>query len=148
MEFYGERRPRDFSKTQQRIDVFVQRWESKNPFSCFVIHDNNQDLVGAFVLDGAYQPHNAYLSYISATKFQGMGCGAEYIGAIVFGLSKYLVDNQYKLCDGSEFRNIRATSHPDNKASNRILEKFGFNKTHTGEKYDDLRHFYILPIFA
>ena len=152
MEFYGEKKTRNYDEFKLKMEYFINIWRKKNPFSCFVVKNKENKLVGAVIFNDYnktytdyFYPHAAYLSYLSAVEFQGRGLAKEYIGAIVFGWSRYVLDNNYQLSCGS-FDEILATCDTKNVKSIRILEDFGFNISDNRQKFGVKKIFYRLPI--
>lgn len=153
MELYGEGIPRSFDDVKERMQYFLESWRTKNPFSCFVARDKGANLVGAVLFtdymdvygDSSY-PNSSYLSYITASAFQGRGLSREYIGAIVYGWSKYILDKGFSLKGKRDFVEILATCTPENIKSTRILQDFGFSICGKGEKFGNDKDFYTLPI--
>lgn len=153
MRLYGEGKPRSFEDVASRMEFFLKLWKSKNPFSCFVVRDYKDRLVGAVLFtdykftynDNSY-PNSSYLSFITAKEFQGKGLSKEYISAVVFGLSKFLIENDINLSDNRKFDSILATCGLKNIKSMRVLESLGFELLDKREKFNNQRYFYSLPL--
>jgi len=153
MGFYGEKKPRSYDEVKLKMEYFIEIWRKKSPFSCFVVKNKEDQLVGAVIFNDYnktytdyHYPNSVYLSYLSATEFQGRRLAKEYIGSIVFGWSKYVVDNGYQLSDGRHFNKILATCDSENVKSIKILEDFGFNILDKRQKFGSEKSFYQLPI--
>lgn len=146
MCLYNDGKPRVEDSVGEFVVRLYERWMAKDPFSGFIVHNLEDDLIGSVILGKSDEPQNSELAYLSVPKFQGKKFGQEYVGAVLFDWTSYIFDHRENLVCASEFRNIVATSHIENAASNRILQKFGFHNHHVSEKYGSLRNHYEMPV--
>lgn len=145
MKLYHIGKPRSFEQTKKRLQEFTKYWESGNPFSGYIVHDYDNNLIGGLLLvleEGNF----AQLSYFSAARYHGRGYSKEYIGAVVYHLGKYLIEQNTILPNGKLFKGFYATNYPDNIPSIRVLENLGFTYIEKRERHGSIKDYRIFPI--
>ncbi len=75
MRFYNDGIPRERHVVQERITKWVQRWQLQNPFSGFIVHNIEDQLVANIALENSSEKESTELVYLSATKFHHKGYG-------------------------------------------------------------------------
>ncbi len=116
----------------KRVDILVQRWKDKDPFSAFAIyHKTTKMFVGHIVVGHGDKPGEASLAYIIAHQEWNKGYGTQAVEAIVKRYLPALIKMHLEV-EGGPFSELTATVRPDNIHSVKILEKVGM--TYVGEK--------------
>lgn len=146
MKKYGNTQIRDRKKIQSMIEEWVNRWNSKNPFSGLVVRSRQGTFLGHVILGEADEPNASELACLMRKEVWGQGYGFEVVGAVVFFYTPELTQRGYKPPQQTSFKRIIATARPDNEASEKILKKLGFAIYKQSEKYDHERNHYELIV--
>ena len=135
----GEVRRRDY--VDGRINAWVERWKSGDPFGGFVIRDKSGEFIGHVVLGHGEDPGHSEIAYLIRADKWRQGYGSEAVRGVVQGLAPLLRAYGYSL-ENHDFRFIDATARPDNPGSGRILSNMGMKVVSTSEKFNASREHY------
>jgi ribosomal-protein-alanine N-acetyltransferase len=141
MEKFATGVVRDRTFVDERVNVWVERWKSGDPFGGFAIRSKSGEFIGHVVLGHGDHPGHSEIAYLIRADKWAQGYGSEAVRAVVEGLAPLLRVYGFKVENG-DFRMIDATARPDNPGSGKILENLGMNVVDTSEKFNALReHF-------
>lgn len=141
MEKFASGEVRDKAYVDGRIDTWVKRWESGDPFGGFAIRLKSGEFVGHVVLGHGDEPGRSEIAYLIREDMWHKGFGSEAARGIVQGLAPLLRAYGFSV-EGKEFTLIDATARPDNPGSGKILANMGMNIVSTSEKFNAFReHF-------
>lgn len=135
----GEVRDRDY--VDGRINTWVERWRSGDPFGGFVIRDKSGEFIGHVVLGHGDDPGHSEIAYLIRADKWRQGYGSEAVRGVVQGLAPLLRAYGYPVENG-QFRFIDATARPDNPGSGKILADLGMDVVSTSEKFGASREHY------
>lgn len=132
---------------QARVrDVWVKRWNEKDPFSGLAIFKKDEDeFIRHVVIGHGDVAGQSELAYLLMKRHWGAGFGTEVVTAVVQEYAPAIISEGYNL-DGKPLEKITATARPDNPASVKILEKIGMRKIGEEEKFGALRHHFSLDL--
>jgi RimJ/RimL family protein N-acetyltransferase len=132
---------RDRAYVDGRINAWVERWKSGDPFGGFVIRDRSGQFIGHVVLGHGDDPGHSEIAYLIRADKWGQGYGSEAVRGVVQGLAPLLRAYGYSVENG-DFRSIDATARPDNPGSGKILTNLGMDVVSTSEKFGAVREHY------
>lgn len=135
----GEVRERAF--VDGRINTWVERWKSGDPFGGFAIRLKSGEFVGHVVLGHGDEPGRSEIAYLIRADKWGQGYGSEAVRGVVQGLAPLLRAYGFPV-EGGEFKLIDATARADNPGSGKILSNLGMKVISTSEKFNALREHY------
>lgn len=135
----GETRDRDY--VDRRINTWVERWKSGDPFGGFAIRSKSGEFIGHVVLGHGDHPGHSEIAYLIRSDRWQQGYGSEAVRGVVQGLAPLLRVYGFKV-EGAEFRVIDATASPDNHGSRAILSKVGMANIGSLGKFDTERLLY------
>jgi RimJ/RimL family protein N-acetyltransferase len=122
MEMFGDGKPRTIENTTQKVNTWLHRWETGVPFSAFTVSPKEQDdFIGHVVLGYSDSPGAAELAGSSMKKYWGKGYGKEATQAMVLHYAPEVMARGYTI-NGQPFKNILATAHIKNVASQKVME--------------------------
>jgi hypothetical protein len=148
------------TKTEKSFEDLVKlhstRWLNGHPFAAFVIRERDRDLVAGYeVLGNSCTPGVGETAYLFNKHYHRSESkkhvGYENVGALIWGYGAELYkrgafvnkvfreDAATKFSGGTPFSTVSATSRIDNMGSVRILEKLGFSKVGTSNKFGNDR---------
>lgn len=116
MEKFATGEVRDRAYVHGRINTWVERWKSGDPFGGFVIRDKSGEFIGHVVLGHGDDPGHAEIAYLIRADKSRQGYGSEAVRGVVQGLAPLLRAYGYPVENG-QFRFIDATARPDNPDS-------------------------------
>ncbi len=132
---------RDRAYVDGRINAWVERWKSGDPFGGFVIRDRSGQFIGHVVLGHGDDPGHSEIAYLIRADNWGQGYGSEAVRGVVQGLAPLLRAYGYSVENG-DFCFIDATARPDNPGSGKILTNLGMGVVSTSEKFGAVREHY------
>lgn len=145
MEKYASGENRDRKYVDERIDAWVKRWQSGDPFGGFAVRLQSGEFVGHVVLGHGDDPGHSEIAYLIRKDLWGQDLGTEAARGVVEGLAPLLRVYGFSV-EGKSFSFIDATARPDNPASGRILVKLGMKVVSTSEKFGAFREHYQTPV--
>jgi len=141
---------------QNTVKLQSLRCAHKNPFSAFIVMDNNNDsVVGYEIIGNGDQPNTGETAYLFNKNYHRSATmkdvGYENVGALVleYGAEQYqrqsMVNQRYnKETDNFEggeiFTKVQATSRIDNPGSSTILKNLGFKNIGNSFKFGHDRY--------
>lgn len=141
MEKFATGSVRDRAFVDDRINTWVDRWKSGDPFGGFAIRSKSGEFIGHIVLGHGDHPGHSEIAYLIRADKWAQGYGSEAVRAVVQGLAPLLRVYGFKVENG-DFRIIDATARPDNPGSGKILANLGMNVVEMSEKFNAVReHF-------
>ncbi|MBA4696752.1 MAG: GNAT family N-acetyltransferase [Legionella sp.] len=145
MEKFGTGQPFDHQKTKTRLKLWLNAWQSHDPFSGYAIHLKNdaKTFIGVIVLEHS-RPGEAEVSYVLDRHFWGKGYGSEATDAIFQSLIPRIMLRGYSVENRSLDRLV-ATARLDNPASQKVLKGVGFKEEKVVHKFGAWRQSYGLP---
>lgn len=141
MEKFATGEVRDRAFVDGRINTWVERWKSGDPFGGFVIRLKSGEFVGHVVLGHGDEPGRSEIAYLIRADKWGQGYGSEAVRGVVQGLAPLLRAYGFRV-EGGEFQLIDATARPDNPGSCKILSNMGMKVVSTSEKFNSFREHY------
>ena len=113
----------DSKKINTRLDGWVQRWSTNDPFNALAVFERNSSkFVGSVVIGRSNQTGIAELAYLFHKEFWGKGIATEAVSALINHFAVELIKREYML-DGDYLQAITATTRIDHIASQKILER-------------------------
>jgi RimJ/RimL family protein N-acetyltransferase len=141
MEKFGKGETQDRNYVDKRINTWVERWKSGDPFGGFAIRLKSGEFVGHVVLGHGDHPGHSEIAYLIRSDKWQLGYGSEAVRGVVQGLAPLLRVYGFKV-EGAEFRVIDATASPDNDGSIAVLLKVGMAKIGSLGKFNTERILY------
>jgi len=141
MEKFATGETRTQQAVQRRVTTWIDRWQSKNPFSSLAVNTHDDEFVGQVVLEEGDNPGESELGYLFAKKHWRQGFGTEAVTPVVKLYAHELAKKQYKI-NGQPLTTIVATARTDNIGSVKILEKTGMTLEKEEEKFGHMRKHY------
>ncbi len=134
-------------ETKTRIkDIWVRRWHQNDPYAGLaVFKKDSEEFLGHVIIGHGDEAGESELAYLFMKNQWGKGFGTEAVTAIVKEYAPATVQEGY-LLDGSTLEKIRATTRPDNFASEKILKNLGMHQVGVDEKYGATRHHYSIDL--
>lgn len=134
------------AKTEARMDLWISRWNTHDPFSSFAVSKNDDDtFLGHVVLGHGDQRGQSELAYVFNKPSWGKRYGSEAVSSIVNEYAPELVQRGYQL-EGEDFQSITATVRDDNEASFKILKNAGMQRVREEIKFAHLRHVFFKSV--
>jgi len=140
-----------------RVDTFVKRWTSQNPFSGFLICKKIEDQstcstipIGFIVAGFGDKPGQLETAFAIKKEEQGKGYGSQAVHDVVQRYIPALIANHYKIygqplnAEGAPVTQMVATARLDNHPSIRVLEKAGMVQTGKDQKWGKERGIYTI----
>ena len=146
MEKFAEGKPRDRKVTESRVNTWIERFETNNPFSSLAVRLRDADeFLGQVVLGGGDKAGTSELAYLFKAKHWGKGLGTEAVGSVVQEYAPQVVDKGYKI-NNVPLESIVATARMDNPGSYKILDKLGMHRVGESEKFGAKRFEYSITM--
>lgn len=147
MSQFDDGKPKSEEYVKKRIDtVWAKRWKGKDPFSAFVVYENETKKPIGHVALGHNAPGVSEIAYVFDKNHWNKGYGTEAAKAVVEDFAPATVAEGYIL-EGKPLETITATCRLTNQHSEKILkEKLGMQKIGEDEKDGNKRNIYSLKI--
>jgi RimJ/RimL family protein N-acetyltransferase len=144
MEKFGTGAVKDYKFVENKVNIWVDRWEKNDPFSTFTITKRDNDsFVGMVTLEASTEREGAAeLFYLIDDQYWGQGMAKEAVVSVTKDYATALRNNWYEV-NGKPFTHIVATARPDNKASVSILNSVGMKCEAQVYKFGHPRNQYI-----
>lgn len=143
--------PERFSK---RLEIWVQRWQTADPFSAFTIRDREGAFIGVAVMGHGSLPGRSELAFAVRQEAWGRGFGKEAMDALV-GKFAAILRSERSFVEGIPFEIIEATVREDNIPSINILSSLGMQQrpddlglATTAAQYERARRLYVGAVYA
>ncbi len=108
----------------KRIDIWVKRWESGNPFSAFTIFNaESKEFVGHIVVGHGDRPGQSEMAFLFRSQFWGKGYEEEAVSAMLQSYVPELVKQEYEV-RGARLDEVHATVKPELLDENELLAKY------------------------
>lgn len=146
MKLFGTGETLSQEETNTYVTTWIERWKSGNPFGSLAIHHKEDDKIVGHVVLGpggseSRVPSQAVLGYQIAKQHQGRGFASEAVVPVVQQYGYELAKKKYHV-NGQPFKTLVATVHPDNPASEKIIQKAGMIYEKDEEEYGHMRRHY------
>lgn len=136
-------------KADHQLQVFLQRFQEKNPFSAFTIFDKKTGSFEGFIVTGlTSKPGCSEMSAIFRKEAWNKTYATQATTAVVTRFLPALIKVHYQLkgtppmIANGPFQELIATTRQDNIYVGRILQKLGMEKTGSIEKWGYMRDVY------
>jgi RimJ/RimL family protein N-acetyltransferase len=128
-------------EVEKRVETWVKRWDSGDPFAAIAIRMKSGEFVGHIVLGHGDHSGQSEIAFLIRKDLWKQGFTTEAVAGVVEGLAPLLRAYGFKVEDRA-FSLIDATARPDNPASGKILSNMGMEVVRTSEKFNSFReHF-------
>jgi hypothetical protein len=144
MELYMDGTLKTHADAAKRIKTWADRFFAGDPFSGYRIADRAGAVHGFIVVGHGDAAGESQMAGLGAPRSWGNGFGKEAATGVVHGLMPRIIQ-QGVLLEGQPLREILATAHFKNKASNLIMQDLGMNCGKTTNLYGGERNQYIIP---
>ena len=144
MSKFADGVPRSEDAVRSRIDGWVKRLESGDPFAALTIltpSETDPIFIGTIVIGYGSKPGTSEVAYLLREGSWGLGYGGEAARAVTQHLAPVLRLHGFGP-GGSPLVEIEATVRPDNPASERILVGTDFNLHQEEMRFGALRRQY------
>jgi RimJ/RimL family protein N-acetyltransferase len=135
MDLYASGKPIPADNVRARYNERKARFSAHNPYSAYVIDDENGNFIGQVVLGFGPQTGKSEYAIVLAKKEWHKYYGTEATVAIAYNLAPQCIKEGYKI-NGSPLNAIVATAHPKNGTAV-IFRNLNFDYTGTVIKEDD-----------
>jgi RimJ/RimL family protein N-acetyltransferase len=107
---YADGIPWTKEEIQERMEIWIKRWESQDPFSAFAVFLKNESkpFMGHIVLGHGLREGQAELAVLFKPEYLPQGYGQQAVAAILHGYAPRLIKDQYapRLIKDQYFVNI------------------------------------------
>jgi RimJ/RimL family protein N-acetyltransferase len=147
-QFYDHGKPRN----ETEVEAYIEERESYLlstglPFGIFsVFLRDKRTFIGQIDVVPTGEPGEVEIGWIFLKEYQNQGYCSEAVNFFLIPFIKELAKKKIKI-GGHVINRVIATAHPDNKPSQRIMEKIGLSFYKTGLRYNgNPRNWYELNL--